>query len=177
MFLLSVTIKKMKANTANMLTLSNMGLGGFSILFTSRGEFGLAIIFIFLAALSDRLDGAVARRMNIESELGRQLDSMADIVSFIVAPALLTYQNIFQGSASVPVMFFTVFYIACGAFRLARFNVTESDGYFTGVPSTAAGVLLTLCQLLSDKVSTPFFLSLLLFLSFAMVSPFKLRKM
>ena len=78
-----------------------------------------------------------ARKFNIESELGKQLDSMSDIISFGVAPALLLYQGILNEFGG-PGSFFTVFYIGCGAFRLARFNIPRK-GYFTGLPITAAG--------------------------------------
>jgi CDP-diacylglycerol---serine O-phosphatidyltransferase len=146
MFLLHIvdqTIKKLKAQIANLLTLSNLTLGGFAIISSIRGELNLSLLLIFLAALLDRFDGMTARKLNIESELGKQLDSMSDIISFGVAPAILLYQGIlFEFGA--PGSFFTVFYIACGAFRLARFNISDNHGYFIGLPITAAGCLATL---------------------------------
>ena len=100
-----------------------------------------------------------ARKLNIESELGKQLDSMSDIISFGVAPALLLYQGIlFEFGA--PGAFFTIFYIACGAFRLARFNISDNNGYFTGLPITAAGCFATLSFLINSVFpSTVFSLS------------------
>ncbi|PJN86417.1 CDP-alcohol phosphatidyltransferase family protein, partial [Bacillus velezensis] len=85
MFLLHAldqTIKKVKAQTANILTLMNLSLGGFAIIAVMHGQLNLSLLLIFLAALADRFDGMVARKFNIESELGKQLDSMCDIISF-----------------------------------------------------------------------------------------------
>ncbi|MCH1625016.1 CDP-diacylglycerol--serine O-phosphatidyltransferase [Fredinandcohnia quinoae] len=178
MFLLDYldsSIKKLKANTANILTLFNLSFGGFSILFALKNELKLSLLLIFIAALADRFDGIIARKFNIESELGKQLDSMSDIISFGVAPPLLLYQGIlFEYGA--PGMFFTVLYIGCGAFRLAKFNISESNGYFTGLPITAAGCLLTLSFLAIPYISSQSFIFLIIILSFLMVSTFKLKK-
>ncbi|PLT30929.1 CDP-diacylglycerol--serine O-phosphatidyltransferase [Peribacillus deserti] len=178
MFLSSVldlTIKKIKSQTANVLTLINLSLGGFSIISGMKGELNLALLLIFLAALADRFDGMAARLLNSESELGKQLDSMCDIISFGVAPALLLYEGIIV-EFGAPGTFFTVFYIGCGAFRLAKFNITENNGYFTGLPITAAGCLLTLSFLAIPYIAPVSFLFLMIILSFLMVSPFKLKK-
>ncbi|MDQ0975764.1 CDP-diacylglycerol--serine O-phosphatidyltransferase [Bacillus niacini] len=179
MFLLDVfdsTIKKLKSQTANVITLTNLSFGGFAIIFALEGNLRLSLLLIFIAALADRFDGMAARKFNIESELGKQLDSMSDIISFGVAPALLLYQGILNEFGG-PGSFFTVFYIGCGAFRLARFNITESNGYFTGLPITAAGCLATLSFLAIPYVPAQTFLFIIIILSFLMVSPFKLRKM
>jgi CDP-diacylglycerol---serine O-phosphatidyltransferase len=178
MFLLEYldsTFKKLKAHTANILTLINLSLGGFSILFILKNELNLGLLLIFLAALADRFDGMVARKFQIESELGKQLDSMCDIISFGVAPALLLYQGIIH-EFGAPGMFFTVFYIGCGAFRLAKFNISDNKGFFVGLPITAAGCLLTLSFLAIPYVSPQLFIYLMIILSFLMVGTFKLRK-
>ncbi|PLR78080.1 CDP-diacylglycerol--serine O-phosphatidyltransferase [Bacillus sp. V3-13] len=178
MFLLDVvdqTVKKLKAQTANVLTLVNLSLGGFAIIVGINGNLKLSLLLIFIAALADRFDGAAARRFNIESELGKQLDSMSDIISFGVAPALLLYQGIlFEFGA--PGAFFTVFFIGCGAFRLARFNISENNGFFTGLPITAAGCLITLSFLAIPYWPPHAFIIIIIILSFLMVSSFRLRK-
>jgi CDP-diacylglycerol---serine O-phosphatidyltransferase len=69
-----------------------------------------------------------------------------------------------------------VFYIGCGAFRLARFNITESNGYFTGLPITAAGCLVTLSYLAVPYFPAYIFLFIVIILSFLMVASFKLKK-
>jgi CDP-diacylglycerol---serine O-phosphatidyltransferase len=178
LFLLEVfdqTIKKLKSQTANVLTLTNLGLGGYAIIVGINGNLRLSLLLIFVAALADRFDGMAARKFQIESELGKQLDSMSDIISFGVAPALLLYQGIlFEFGA--PGIFFTVFYIGCGAFRLARFNISENNGYFTGLPITAAGCLATLSFLAIPYSPPQTFFFLMILLSLLMISPFKLRK-
>lgn len=111
MFLLDVfdsTIKKLKSQTANVITLTNLSFGGFAIIFAMEGNLRLSLLLIFIAALADRFDGMAARKFNIESELGKQLDSMSDIISFGVAPALLLYQGILNEFGG-PGSFFTVF--------------------------------------------------------------------
>ncbi|WP_077214053.1 CDP-diacylglycerol--serine O-phosphatidyltransferase [Bacillus dakarensis] len=178
MFLLDVfdqTIKKLKAQSANALTLTNLTLGGFAIIEGINGNLNLSLLLIFIAAFIDRLDGMVARKFNIESELGKQLDSMSDIISFGVAPALLLYQGIlFEFGA--PGAFFTVLYIACGAVRLSRFNISETIGYFTGLPITAAGCLATLSYLVIPYYPPQLFIFIITILSILMISPFKIKK-
>jgi CDP-diacylglycerol---serine O-phosphatidyltransferase len=172
---LDSTFKKLKAQTANILTLTNLFLGGFAIIVCINGNFNLSLLLIFVAALADRFDGMVARKLNVESEIGKQLDSMSDIISFGVAPALLLYQGIlFEFGA--PGSFFAIFFIGCGAFRLARFNISENNGYFTGLPITAAGCLATLSFLAIPVLPPQTFLFIIIILSFAMVSPFKFKK-
>ncbi|MBA9025516.1 MULTISPECIES: CDP-diacylglycerol--serine O-phosphatidyltransferase [Bacillaceae] len=172
---LDLTLKKLKAQTANIITLLNLSLGGYAIIAVLTNQLNLSLLLIFLAALADRFDGMIARKFNIESALGKQLDSMCDIISFGVAPALLLYQGIiFEFGA--PGSFFTVFYIGCGAFRLARFNISENNGFFTGLPITVAGCFLTLSFLAIPFAPSVFFLFFMIILSLLMISPFKLKK-
>jgi CDP-diacylglycerol---serine O-phosphatidyltransferase len=178
MFLTGVldsTIKKLKTQSANVLTLANLTLGGFAIINSIKGDLNLSLLLIFIAALLDRFDGMTARKLNVESELGKQLDSMSDIISFGVAPALLLYQGILS-EFGAPGAFFTVFYMACGAFRLARFNISTTKGYFTGLPITAAGCLMTLSFLTIPFLPPQFFLFFNMILSFLMISPFRMKK-
>lgn len=178
MFLLEALdqkLKKLKAQTANILTLGNLTLGGFAIINSIQGDLNLSLLLIFIAALLDRFDGMTARKLNIESELGEQLDSMSDIISFGVAPALLLYQGILN-EFGAPGTFFTIFYIACGAFRLARFNISQQRGYFTGLPITAAGCIATLSFLSIPYLPPQFFIFLIIILSFLMISTFRLKK-
>ncbi|GIN55859.1 CDP-diacylglycerol--serine O-phosphatidyltransferase [Lederbergia ruris] len=172
---MDMTIRLLKANAANVLTLLNLGLGGFAIIACINGQLHLSLLFIFIAALADRFDGMIARKFHIESDLGKQLDSMSDIISFGVAPALLLYQGILH-LFGFPGIFFTIFYIACGAFRLARFNIAENDGYFTGLPITAAGCLLTLSYLTISYLPSYSFILISFLLSIMMISNFTIKK-
>lgn len=169
------TVKKMKSHAANMLTIGNLAFGGAAIMATMNGHFTFSVLFIFIAGLLDRFDGMVARKFNLESELGKQLDSMSDIISFGVAPALLMYSLILN-EYSVTGMIMTVIYIACGAFRLARFNISDSNGFFTGLPITVAGVILTLSYFAINFVPSVTYMFLYIILSLLMISTFTLRK-
>lgn len=170
------TLRKLKTQIANILTLINLSLGGFAIISILHDKLNFSLLLIFLAALADRFDGMTARKFQIESELGKQLDSMCDIISFGVAPALLLYEGVLM-EFGAPGALFTVLYIACGAFRLARFNISENNGYFSGVPITVAGCIATLSYLAHPYITPVFFVFLMIILSFLMVSPFKVKKM
>ena len=109
-----------------------------------------ASLFIALAAGIDFLDGFVARLLKVPSELGKQLDSLADVVSFGVAPGLIVYQFLRLGYAQQAdaldiniAWLLPAFILPCaGAYRLARFNIDPEQGYsFKGVPIPAAGLL------------------------------------
>ena len=169
------TIKKLKTQAANMITIGNLAFGGAAIMATVNEYYTFSVLFIFIAGLLDRFDGMVARRFNLESELGKQLDSMSDIISFGIAPALLMYALVLQ-EFSIAGMAITVIYIACGAFRLARFNISESTGFFTGLPITVAGVILTLSYFAINFVPPVTYMFLFLILAFLMISTFTLKK-
>lgn len=111
----------------------------------------LASLFIGIAAVVDFLDGFVARLFNATSEMGKQLDSLADIVSFGVAPSLIVYQFLRLSFAKqedgldVSMLWLvpSLFIAAAGAYRLARFNLDSTQQYgFKGVPIPAAGLLI-----------------------------------
>ncbi len=169
------TIKRLKCQAANTLTIGNMMFGGASLMATLNHQYSYSVLFIFIAAFLDRFDGMVARKYNQESELGKQLDSMGDIISFGVAPALLIHQLALQ-DFGLAGMVFTVIYISCGAFRLARFNICEPNGYFTGLPITAAGTVLTLSYFGFGHWSPAVYMFILLISSLLMISTFSLRK-
>ncbi|ARK29276.1 CDP-diacylglycerol--serine O-phosphatidyltransferase [Halalkalibacter krulwichiae] len=170
------TLKKVKGQIANALTILNLGLGAFAIMFILQNELRLGLLFITIAALTDRLDGAAARRFNSTSEFGKQLDSLSDIISFGVAPAFLLYQAVLF-LFGLPGMLLTIFFIACGAIRLARFNISENPGFFIGLPITAAGCILTFHMLLVPFIPAPFFMFVPLILGICMISSFKVNKM
>lgn len=169
------TIKKIKSNAANLITICNMTFGGAAIMATLNGSYNYSILFIFISAFLDRYDGKVARKYNQQSELGKQLDSMSDVISFGVAPALLIY-GLVLSDFSVAGMVMTVLYIICGALRLARFNVLNLDGYFVGLPITAAGTILTFLALFHLSLSPVFYMFLVPILAILMISTFTLKK-
>ncbi|EON71827.1 CDP-diacylglycerol--serine O-phosphatidyltransferase [Lysinibacillus sphaericus OT4b.31] len=173
--LVDTTVKKMKSHAANFITISNMSFGGAAIMATLHEYYSYSVLFIFIAALLDRYDGKVARALGQESALGKQLDSMSDIISFGVAPALLMYEVVLVDFGFVGMMM-TVLYIVCGAMRLARFNISEANGFFTGLPITAAGTLLTLTYFASNTFHPAFYLFLFPILALLMISTITLKK-
>lgn len=142
-------VKMAKSAVPNIFTFTNLGCGVLSLMMTFQENFKLAAIFIILACLADRYDGRVARFLKVDGPLGKELDSLADSVSFGVAPSILAF-NIFGFSH----LGFIGYVIALllpisGAYRLARFNVTEFDGQFFGIPITFAGMFMAIYCLIS----------------------------
>lgn len=128
----------------NMITMLNLIAGFFSILMSIHGRFELAVWCIFLALILDSLDGHVARIFGNETEFGRELDSLADLISFVTAPCILVVQACFP-KASISLLVVIVCYLAAGAFRLARFNVNPtSGGRFDGLPTPAAALTVSM---------------------------------
>ena len=131
----------------NMLTLIGVCIGLTSIRFALDEKFEFAIIAILFAALFDWLDGRIARLIKGTSEVGKELDSLADVISFGVAPAFIMY---FWTLSSLGKFGWLVclIYVSCVALRLARFNVNSNqepswrDNFFEGVPSPAGGILV-----------------------------------
>ncbi|MGQ9556787.1 MAG: CDP-diacylglycerol--serine O-phosphatidyltransferase [Desulfurispora sp.] len=145
----------------------------------SSPRYQLSAFMILLAAVLDGLDGRVARRLGIASEFGKELDSLADLVSFGVAPAMLFY-GLGLGELGWPGLLGVLLFVLCGALRLARFNVLNIKTYFLGVPITIAGSLAALLALISLSpyvtLHLNMMLAFLLLLSWLMVSKIKIPK-
>lgn len=162
----------------NLITLLNLLFGCLAIafileeriLFASSMDHGLypvmnmtkiywGSLFIILAAFMDALDGAAARILNAQSPIGKDLDSLADVVSFGVAPSMVLYKYIQlaymaePGAMDTPVLVIlpAFFVAACGALRLARYNqiATSNDNFFVGVPIPAIGLLIASIPLIT----------------------------
>jgi len=172
----------LKKSIPNLLTFTNLSLGVLSILETFKQNYFLAAIFILIAALIDRYDGIIARLLNVSSDLGKQLDSLSDLISFGVAPAFLVfikynfldldYMEVIGGC-------FLLLYIISGSYRLAKYNTSQFDGIFTGVPITVAGSIIALFSLATPSNGIfSILLSIILFalLAYLMVSKFKFKK-
>lgn len=130
----------------NACTSMNLVCGYLAIVMTSQGEFLAAGWLILLANVFDVLDGRLARLTSVESMFGAELDSLADLVSFGVAPAFLVYTRYLEHDRYYGLVV-TVIFVLCGAMRLARFNVTphSKKDVFEGLPIPAgAGILATM---------------------------------
>jgi len=167
-------------------TLGNLWAGALSCVLAVEGIWELSALLIIFAVLFDSVDGALARRLKVTSDFGGQLDSLADMVSFGIAPALLVGAMIpegFRGPGWALVLTFPV----CSAWRLARFNVLHQGAEvahadFDGLPTTGAGgavaaLVLTVVELSGDGAGAILHLLpwLLVVLSFLMVSQFPYR--
>jgi CDP-diacylglycerol--serine O-phosphatidyltransferase len=129
-------------------TTANLFFGFFSMIQSTQGHFDRAALGIVLAGLCDALDGRVARLARSTSRFGSEYDSLADVVSFGVAPAFLAYMAGELGSLQRTGWILAFLFTACAALRLARFNVQASRyaGRFEGLPSPAAAGMVAATQ-------------------------------
>ena len=144
-----VSEKKARIILPNAITLIGVCIGLTSIKFAIDGKFSIAIIAILFAGLMDALDGRIARLVKGTSKMGKELDSLGDVVSFGVAPALIMYFWNLQYLDKLG-WFVCLTYVVCVALRLARFNVSSEDepswrdNFFEGMPSPAGGIIVLL---------------------------------
>ena len=175
-----------KSCIPNVFTFINLSCGILSILSVMNKQYTLSSAFILLAGLVDRYDGRVARFLDVSSDLGKELDSLADLVSFGVAPSILIY-TLFElnepGILGIIGFIILLTFPICGAYRLARFNTAQFDGVFTGVPITIVGCfmalfsfLLTLFKVELNTIHTYITVILMIAGSYLMVSKVHLKK-
>ncbi len=163
----------------NFFTATSIFCGIVSIMFASNSSFELAAWFIILSMLCDGLDGRVARLTNTSSKFGIEFDSLADVVAFGVAPAMLVYYYIptiganygFDGAYGLYRIFACALFVIFGAIRLARFNITTSDSdphSFIGLPIPSAAVIIALWILVDIRyvIFAPSYSYVLLLLAF-----------
>ncbi|MBU5591381.1 CDP-diacylglycerol--serine O-phosphatidyltransferase [Clostridium sp. MSJ-4] len=167
-----------KSFLPNLFTFTNLGFGIMSLLMNFRGNYKMSCLFIIFAALVDRYDGKVARMLNVSSDLGKQLDSLSDLVSFGVAPSLLVYNMYNLSRLGILGYALLLLFPICGSYRLAKFNSMEFAGFFLGIPITAAGCIIALLGLLTLNSRDNFLLPIILLsiLSYLMISNIKIKK-
>ena len=142
-----VADKKARMILPNAITLIGVCIGLTSIKFAIDGKFAIAIIAILFAGLMDALDGRIARLIKGTSKMGKELDSLGDVISFGVAPALIMYFWNLQYLDKLG-WFVCLTYVVCVALRLARFNINSEDepswkdNFFEGMPSPAGGIIV-----------------------------------
>ncbi len=131
----------------NIFTLVGVCIGLTSIKFSFDGRFEMAVIAIIVAGVIDGLDGRIARLIGGASKVGKELDSLTDVISFGVAPAFIMYFFIMKDLGRIGWLI-SLIYVVCVTLRLARFNITSNaepswkDNFFEGIPSPAGGVLV-----------------------------------
>ncbi len=147
----------MKKHIPNSITLLNLCSGIIAIIVAMKNNFELAAIMVIIASLFDFCDGLVARLLHVKSDIGKELDSLSDVVSFGVAPAIIMYQLYFHVgtftlnklSINIAVLLFPMLYACFAALRLAKFNIdTRQTENFRGLPTPGAAFVL---------ISLPFF--------------------
>lgn len=156
------------------ITCGNLSAGFLAMLLAVQGRFIQAAALVLVAAALDLIDGVVARGSDTDGEFGANLDSLADFVSFGAAPAVALYLSALH---TLPVTGVTacLFYVVCGALRLARFPLVKSPEYFIGLPIPPAGVALA--GLAALDLTWPFMLAAVLLLSVLMVSEIPFPKL
>ncbi|PJZ69643.1 CDP-diacylglycerol--serine O-phosphatidyltransferase [Leptospira perolatii] len=174
----------------NMITLGNLSMGFASILIASEASgsgpksYILAGFFILLAAILDGLDGMVARALDATSELGADLDSLADLTTFGIAPGFLFYNmvlfeykvDVFGQEDLFPIgMMLSAIFPICAAYRLARFNVAHDPSSFTGLPSPVAGVSVGFFPIFLNLNRIPHWISISLFVLIAILMVSNIR--
>lgn len=170
-----------KSNIPNIFTFLNLSCGVLSLLSTFNNDYTTSALLILIAGLVDRYDGRIARYLNVSSDLGKELDSLADLVSFGVAPSILIYILFNLGSfgpRGLLGIILLILFPICGAFRLARYNVASFNGVFTGVPITITGCVLASFALITIWTTQVQWIAITLMVlgSYLMISKLKLKK-
>ena len=143
-------------NLANIVTFFNITSGILAIYFITHHQFFGAALFAWMGGAFDILDGKIARKYQLSTEFGIQLDSFADFLSFVIVPVMFLYFAIFDENLfelnTVLVFGVFVYYIISGLRRLIQFNIDSDEGkvskYFTGVPTPLGAILLWVVYLI-----------------------------
>lgn len=156
---------------ADVFTLTNVIFGIISILFSIKGWYSTASFMLLLAVISDYFDGKIAKIMGQSNEFGKELDSLADTISFGVAPAIFGF-SLMQNPLAI--ISFTIF-LFCGILRLARYNIMNLKGAFQGMPITLNGIIIPLIFFLDVPIR--FYPYIYLILGVLMVSSLRVKKL
>jgi len=160
----------MALKLADYFTLGNFLSGVLAIFCVIEGFFILSAILILFAVLFDFLDGRIARFLKQQNSLGKELDSLADVVSFGVWPAVFGFSLGLNSSFAIAIL---LFFSSCGIYRLARFNITKLKG-FEGVPITMNGILFPLIYLIFNYNN--YVLIVYFVMGILMISKFRIKK-
>ena len=138
-------------NLANIVTFFNIAAGIMAIYFLTHGDFFGAALFAWLAGAFDIIDGKIARKFNLSTEFGVQLDSFGDFLSFVIVPVMFIFFGVIDGKEiyflSTPfVAFAFIYYVISGLRRLIQFNINTDAGtvskHFVGIPTPLGAILL-----------------------------------
>ncbi|MBI2134723.1 CDP-diacylglycerol--serine O-phosphatidyltransferase [Candidatus Woesearchaeota archaeon] len=155
---------------SDVFTLLNAVFGLMAIFFVIKNSFNTAAVFLILAVIADFADGAVARKLNQQNVFGKELDSLADTISFGVAPAIFGFSLI---QTPLAIAAFGIF-LFCGILRLARYNIMQIKESFEGMPITLNGIIIP--ALFFFNVPADFYPYIYIALAILMVSNIRFRK-
>lgn len=159
-----------KNKVPTLTTLLNALFGLLVIINAIEEEYSTAALFLIIAVLLDYLDGKIARKFKEDSAFGKELDSLADIISFGVAPAVFAYS---LGNIEPMSIFVLIIFVSCGMIRLARFNISDK-AYFIGMPITINGLIIPIFYFIGLG---NYLIYIMLISSFLMVSTIKFPKL
>ncbi len=149
---------KYKEYIPNACTLGNMACGVLALMISvfhgSYQSVNVACGFMLMGAFLDGIDGRLARKLQVSSLMGKELDSFADAITFGMAPMcvfLAMHSEVSRNPVSMPEILISTFYILCAVFRLARYNISDHSTYFVGLPTTASGMFLSIYICISNQ--------------------------
>ncbi|MBL7256974.1 CDP-alcohol phosphatidyltransferase family protein [Paractinoplanes lichenicola] len=159
-------------------TLASLALGMLAIVLAMHDEVRLAAAFLVACVVFDGVDGALARKLGVQSPFGAQMDSLADMCSFGLAAPVVVYASLAHSVPTPAAAVACMLVAGCAAIRLARFNVSPKDGkFFSGVPTTLVAAVLALTVLIDLPLPGVVILGGVALLAFAMVSSFPYAKL
>ena len=177
--------KDNRFNIANLITFGNIAAGLIAIHFIVHGDYFTAIILAWIAGGLDIADGKIARKYNLSTEFGIQVDSFADFISFVIMPSFLLYYAMTENTSGMTQLILGmvfIFYIISGLRRLIEFNigmeVGEAAKYFVGVPTPLGAILLWILYLLFSYgiIPSPYIIgTLVLIIAWSLNSRLKIR--
>ena len=171
-------------NLANIVTFFNIASGLFAIYFLTHHQFFAAALFAWLAGGFDIVDGKIARKYNLSTQFGIQLDSYADFLSFVIVPSMFIYFAVIDSKEAflnMPLVIFAfIYYVISGLRRLIQFNINANEGkvekYFTGVPTPLGAILLWVVYLvfLTGLINETFVLFMMSVIGYLLNSKIKI---
>ncbi len=171
-------------NLANLATFFNIAAGMLAIYYLTHENFFASALFAWLAGAFDIVDGKIARKYNLSTEFGIQLDSFADFLSFVIVPTMFIFFAIINGKELIlftPLVAFAfIYYVISGLRRLIQFNINAQEGevekYFTGVPTPLGAILLWIVYLvwLTGIINENIVLILMIIIGFLLNSKIKI---
>lgn len=172
-------------NLANLATFFNIAAGMLAIYYLTHQEFFAAALFAWLAGAFDIVDGKIARKYNLSTEFGIQLDSFADFLSFVIVPTMFIFFAVIDTKEFMlftPLVAFAfIYYVISGLRRLIQFNINAQEGevekYFIGIPTPLGAILLWIVYLifLTGLINENIVLILMIIVGYLLNSKIKIR--